>query len=64
MLPISKEYINDSYRYTIACIAYLVVLWHLGVNGRSGAVARGGKVGRFYTSIALFTVVVWTVYPM
>jgi bacteriorhodopsin len=50
--------------YAIACIAYLVIIWHLVVNGRSTALDRGGKVGTFYNSIALFTIIVWTAYPM
>jgi bacteriorhodopsin len=50
--------------YAIACIAYLVVLWQLIINGRATASARGGKVGSFYAAIGGFTVIVWTVYPM
>lgn len=50
--------------YTIACIAYLVVIWILAVNGRATAMAKGGKVGKFFASIAGFTLVIWTVYPM
>ena len=50
--------------YTIACIAYLVVIWMLAVHGRANAMARGGKVGKFFASIAGFTLVIWTIYPM
>lgn len=50
--------------YAIACIAYLVVLWQLIINGRATASAKGGKVGSFYAAIGGFTVVIWTVYPM
>jgi bacteriorhodopsin len=50
--------------YAIACIAYLVVLWQLIINGRASASARGGKVGSFYAAIGGFTVIIWTVYPM
>jgi bacteriorhodopsin len=50
--------------YTIACIAYLVVIWHLAVNGRVQAKAKGSKVGKFFVAIAGFTVIVWTLYPM
>lgn len=50
--------------YAIACIAYLVVIWMLAVNGRATAMAKGGKVGKFFASIAGFTLVIWTVYPM
>jgi len=50
--------------YAIACIAYLVVIWVLAVNGRSTAASKGGKVGAFFTAIAGFTLVIWTVYPI
>lgn len=50
--------------YTIACIAYLVVVWHLAVNGRAQAQAKSQKVGTFFVAIAGFTVIVWTAYPM
>ena len=50
--------------YTIACIAYLVVIWQLAYHGRAAATAKGGKVGSFFTAIAGFTLVIWTVYPI
>jgi len=48
--------------YAIACIAYLVVIWHLAINGRVQAKARGSKVGQFFASIAGFTMIVWAAY--
>jgi len=50
--------------YTIACIAYLVVIWQLVYHGRNAASAKGGKVGSFFAAIGGFTLVIWTVYPM
>jgi len=50
--------------YTIACIAYLVVIWHLALNGRATVQARSSKVATFYGSIAGFTLLVWTAYPI
>ncbi|KAF2007302.1 family A G protein-coupled receptor-like protein [Amniculicola lignicola CBS 123094] len=50
--------------YTIACVAYLVVVWHLGVNGRVTAAAKGSKVGKFFAAIAGFTLIIWTAYPI
>ncbi|KAI9802729.1 MAG: hypothetical protein M1825_002751 [Sarcosagium campestre] len=50
--------------YTIACIAYLVVVYILAVSGRRNAVNRDAKVGTFFTSLALFTFVLWTIYPI
>jgi len=50
--------------YAIACIAYLVIIWQLVVNGRTNAVAKGGKVGNFFAAIGGFTLVIWTVYPI
>lgn len=50
--------------YAIACIAYLVVIWHLAINGRAQAQAKGQKVGSFFVAIAGFTLIVWTAYPI
>jgi bacteriorhodopsin len=50
--------------YTIAVIAFLVVIWHLALNGRNAVKARSQKVGSFYTAIAAYTIVVWAAYPM
>ncbi|KAF2738466.1 family A G protein-coupled receptor-like protein [Polyplosphaeria fusca] len=50
--------------YTIACIAYLVVVWHLAVHGRAQAQARSNQVATFFASIAGFTLLVWTAYPI
>jgi len=50
--------------FTIAIIAFLVVIWHLALNGRNAARARTQKVASFYTAIAVYTLVVWAVYPI
>ncbi|KAF2085086.1 putative opsin protein [Saccharata proteae CBS 121410] len=50
--------------YAIACIAYLVVVWHLALHGRAMAKAKGSKVGNLFGSIALFTLILWTAYPI
>ena len=50
--------------YTWACLAYLVIVYQLAWNGRGSAMAKGGKVGKFFLAIASFTLVLWTLYPM
>ncbi|KAF2021999.1 family A G protein-coupled receptor-like protein [Aaosphaeria arxii CBS 175.79] len=50
--------------YTIACIAYLVVIWHLVVNGRAQAAAKSNEVAKFFFAIGGFTILVWTAYPI
>ena len=50
--------------YAISCIAYLVVIWHLAVNGRAQANSRSQKVGSFFIAIAGYTLILWTAYPM
>lgn len=50
--------------YTIACIAYLVILWHLILHGRASAMQKGDTVAKFFSGIAGFTIVLWTIYPM
>ncbi|KAI9739666.1 MAG: hypothetical protein M1834_006384 [Cirrosporium novae-zelandiae] len=50
--------------YAIACIAYLTILWHLIYNGRAIAMSRDARTGKFFTAIAGFTFVIWTIYPI
>lgn len=50
--------------YAIACIAYLVVIWHLALHGRAKAFARSSKVSKLFGSLALFTLILWTAYPI
>jgi len=50
--------------YTIACIAYLVVIFQLVFHGRRTASAKGGKVGKFFNAIGGFTLLIWTIYPI
>lgn len=50
--------------YTIACIAYLVVIWHLALHGRAKALAKGDNVKKLFGSLAGFTLILWTAYPM
>lgn len=50
--------------YTIACIAFLVVIWHLVINGRAGTKNKSSNVTKLYASISLYTIVIWTAYPI
>lgn len=50
--------------YAMACIAYLVVVWHLAVHGRAMAMSKGGKLAGFFAAIGGFTLILWTAYPM
>jgi len=50
--------------YTISCIAFLFVFWHLGLNGSANARAKGDKLRTLFTSIAAYTLILWTAYPI
>ena len=50
--------------YAIACIAYLVVVYQLAFNGRGVVQNKDKKTATFFSAIAGFTLVLWTVYPM
>ena len=50
--------------YAIACIAFLVVIWHLVVNGRAQANNKHASVATLFSSLAAFTIVIWTAYPI
>ncbi len=55
---------NNLLRYAIACIAYLIIVWQLVVNGRAAARTKGSKVFTFFTAILGYTLLVWTAYPV
>lgn len=50
--------------YTIGCIAYLFVIWHVGLHGASQVKARGQGARRLFTGLAGFTLILWTIYPV
>jgi bacteriorhodopsin len=50
--------------YTIAVIAYLVVVYQLAVNGYAAASGKDSKTKAFFVAIGGYTLLLWTVYPM
>jgi len=50
--------------YTIACIAYIFVIWHLALNGGANATQKGPKLRSFFVAIGGYTLVLWTAYPI
>lgn len=50
--------------YVIAWVAYLCVIWHVAVHGSRTAKARGTTVAKVFGSLALYALVLWTIYPM
>ena len=50
--------------YAWACIAFLTVVYQIGFNGRHAVAGKDTKTKAFITSISLFTLILWTVYPM
>ncbi|KAI9858962.1 MAG: hypothetical protein M1824_003963 [Vezdaea acicularis] len=50
--------------YAIACLAYLVIIYQLAVNGRRVVTSKDTKSAAFFGSIAGFTLIIWTIYPI
>ncbi|KAK5943718.1 hypothetical protein PMZ80_004726 [Knufia obscura] len=50
--------------YLWACIAYLVIVYQVVYNGRIAAANKDGKTKAFFASLAGFTFVLWTIYPI
>jgi len=58
---------NDGQRwgwYAWACIAFLAIVYQVGFNGREAAAGKDNKTKAFYASIAGFTLILWTIYPI
>lgn len=50
--------------YAIACIAYLFVIWHVALHGSRMVKAKGNRVTKLFSSLAAFTLILWTIYPI
>jgi bacteriorhodopsin len=50
--------------FAMGCVAYLVVVALLAVNGRKTAAAKNARTARFFAAIGGFTLVLWTLYPV
>jgi bacteriorhodopsin len=50
--------------YAIGCIAYIFVIWHVALHGSNMVRAKGDRVGKLFGSLAAFTLVLWTAYPI
>lgn len=50
--------------YAIACIAYIFVIWHVAIHGSRMVKAKGDRVTKLFGSLAIFTLILWTIYPM
>merc|ERR1712225_131999 len=50
--------------YTIACIAYLVIVYQLVVPGRRAVAAKSNSTAKLFASIGGFTLILWTLYPV
>lgn len=50
--------------FTISCLAYLTVVYHIAFHGRRATAAKDQKIRRFYSTISGYSMVVLLVYPM
>lgn len=50
--------------YAMACIAYLFIVYILAMGGRRAASTKGSATYKLFASIGLFTLVLWTLYPI
>ncbi|CAJ2502863.1 Uu.00g102570.m01.CDS01 [Anthostomella pinea] len=50
--------------YTFGCIAYLNIVYQLGYKGRHAVSGKDAKTKRFFGAISLFTLILWTLYPI
>lgn len=50
--------------YTIACISYLFVIWHIAVNGTKAVKAKSDRVNKLFGCLTAYTLILWVIYPM
>jgi bacteriorhodopsin len=47
----------------VSVLLYLYLIYALLIPARRSAFARSERLGRFYTAITVFSIIVWTAYP-
>jgi bacteriorhodopsin len=50
--------------FTIGCVGFLAVVWHVGLQGGMAVKARGGQSTRLFSGLGGLTLVLWVLYPM
>jgi bacteriorhodopsin len=50
--------------YAMACVAFLVIIYQLAIPGRRAVKARDAGTTKLFASLGLFTLVLWTLYPI
>jgi len=50
--------------YAIACISYLFIIYQLVIPGRRAVKTKDSSTSKLFASIAGYTLVVWTLYPI
>jgi len=50
--------------YAMGCIAYLFIIYLLAIPGRKSVSAKSNATRTLFVSIALYTLVLWTLYPV
>ncbi|KAL3423168.1 heat shock protein 30 (bacteriorhodopsin) [Phlyctema vagabunda] len=50
--------------YGMACVAFLVIIYQLAIPGRRAVASKDAKTSKLFVSIASFTVIIWTLYPI
>jgi len=50
--------------FTISCISYVFVFWHVALHGTRMVAAKGAGVRKLFSSLGLFVFLLWTAYPI
>ncbi|KAK3347026.1 putative opsin protein [Lasiosphaeria hispida] len=50
--------------YAISIISYIFVIWHVALHGTRMVSAKGSGVSRLFNSLALYSLILWTAYPI
>lgn len=50
--------------YAIGCISYLTIIYQLAYKGRNAVADKDNRTKAFFGTLSLFTLIVWTIYPM
>ncbi|RKU40421.1 Small subunit processome complex component [Coniochaeta pulveracea] len=50
--------------FSIACVSYVFVIWHVALHGSTAVRAKGDRVTKLFGGLAAYTLILWTLYPI
>ncbi|KAK4247245.1 hypothetical protein C7999DRAFT_14668 [Corynascus novoguineensis] len=50
--------------FTISCLGYLFVVWHVGLHGTRAVQTKGARMSKLWASLAIYSLAILAAYPI